>query len=420
MKVLWVVNKAIGKLHEKMFGKKSTGGLWLEAMVDSAKQDHEIEVIVVNVNSCSKINCFKDGNITYYTIPGSPTQDYDYKSQKSSEYWKYIITTEKPELIELWGTEMPYGLSTLKVSEGIPHVVFVQGVLESIGRYYRAGMSTDEIRKAWSLRDFVLRETIDCEQKRYFKRSNYEKDIVSQCGNIIVENDWAKSYYLKVNPNIKAYWCPLSLAADFSLESWDLNKMQEYTIMCPAANYPIKGLHMLLKALYVVKDKYPNVQLLIPGTQLKANKSIKDRLKERGYDKYIKDLIKSLGLSSNVIYLGRLTAHDMAKAMSTSNCFVMSSAIENHSSTLKEAMTVGVPCVSSYVGGVPEYAINNYNCLLYRYEDYEMLAYNIIKLFESKELCKRLSVQSQKDMRKYLVENDIYAIHKDIYYSIIK
>ena len=109
----------------------------------------------------------------------------------------------------------------------------------------------------------------------------------------------------------------------------------------------------------------------------------------------------------------------MATKMAQCNCFVMSSAIENHSSTLKEAMTVGVPCVASYVGGVPEYAISERNCLLYRFEDYEVMALHIMRLFESDDLCEKLSVNARNDMAASKQKNDFFTISKDIYESII-
>ena len=93
--------------------------------------------------------------------------------------------------------------------------------------------------------------------------------------------------------------------------------------------------------------------------------------------------------------------------------------IENHSSTLKEAMTVGVPCVASYVGGVPEYATSESNCLLYRFEDYEVMALQIMRLFESDDLCEKLSVNARNDMAESKRKNDFYLISKEIYKTII-
>ena len=419
MKILWIVNKLTGQLHVKETGKKSTGGLWLEAMIDSARKDSDIEIVIVNVMKVSSVKKLDDRNIRYYTIPGKPNEHYNYRSYKSFKHWRDIINEEKPDLIELWGTEMPIGLAALHEANNIPTIVYVQGVLESIGRYYLAGMTNQEIKKACTIRDILTRSTLHQTQKKYLQRSLIESKIINLSKNIIVENDWAEAYYKKICPGVNAYRCPLSISKEFEEEQWNINNIAHYTIMCSAANYPIKGLHMLLKALEIVKKKYPNVKLSVPGTVLRKVNDFKSFIKQDGYSKYINRLIKKLKLESNIEYTGRLTAKEMAKKMTEVNCFIMCSAIENHSSTLKEAMTVGVPCIASYVGGVPEYGIHNHNCLLYRFEDYESLAYYIIKLFESKDLCIKLSRNAINSMIESRTQNDFYKISKEIYNKVI-
>jgi len=69
-------------------------------------------------------------------------------------------------------------------------------------------------------------------------------------------------------------------------------------------------------------------------------------------------------------------------------------------------MTVGTPCIASYVGGVPEYAVNEENCLLYRYEDYEVLAQNICRLFEDGQLRTRLSAAAAAGMERKQAKTD--------------
>lgn len=123
MKILWIVNKLTGKLHIKETGKKSTGGLWLEAMIDSARKDKDIEIIIVNVMDISSVKVLDDGNIRYYSIPGKANEYYDYKSADAHKYWREIIKKEKPDIIELWGTEMPMGLAALDEAGDTPAVV---------------------------------------------------------------------------------------------------------------------------------------------------------------------------------------------------------------------------------------------------------------------------------------------------------
>ena len=160
MKILWIVNKLTGKLHIKETGKKSTGGLWLEAMIDSARKDKDIEIIIVNVMDISSVKVLDDGNIRYYSIPGKANEYYDYKSADAHKYWREIIKKEKPDIIELWGTEMPMGLAALDEAGDTPAVVYVQGILESIGKYYQAGMTDIELRQACTIRDMLTGGTI--------------------------------------------------------------------------------------------------------------------------------------------------------------------------------------------------------------------------------------------------------------------
>lgn len=419
MKILWIVNKPIGGLHVQLFNKRATGGLWMEAMIDRIATDPEVDLVVVNVDAVSSVRRIEIEGVCYYTIPGRNNEGYDYKSQRARAYWMEIFAQEKPDLIELWGTEMPLGIPALDEAGGIPAVVYVQGILESIGKYYTAGMNVGELKKARSFRDIITCETISQKQRTYLERAKLEAQMVSRCKNIIIENKWAEAYYRKSCPDVVVHWCPLSISSEFSQATWSMAGVKRFSVMCPAANYPIKGLHMLLKAIAIVNKTYPQLSLSIPGTPLKDKLSLKDRFKQNGYEKYIRQQIKSLGISSNVHYTGRLTAVQMAQMMSKSHVFVMSSAIENHSSTLKEAMTVGVPCVSSYVGGVPEYAKHGENCLMYRFEDYEVLAQEIMSLFESDDLCQHLSQNASRMMREFRHNNDFYDISKKIYQTII-
>ena len=391
----------------------------MEAMIDRVVTDSEVDLVVVNVDTVNSVRNMEVDGVRYYTLPGKSNEGYDYKSTKARVLWNDILHRESPDLIELWGTEMPIGIPALDVAGDIPAVVYVQGVLESIGKYYTAGMTKKELHNSRSFRDLIIHSTIRQQQDGYFRRARLEERIVSRCKNIIIENKWAEAYYKKSSPDVAVHWCPLSISSVFTEVIWSMDRVKRYTIMCPAANYPIKGLHMLLKAVAIIKRKFPNVKLSIPGTPLKDKMSFKEHLKQNGYDKFIRQQIKALGISDNIHYTGRLTAAEMANMMSESHVFVMSSAIENHSSTLKEAMSVGVPCVSSYVGGVPEYAYHEVNCLLYRYEDYEVMAQEIIRLFESDELCVQLSRNASEQMRKFRENHDFYEISKRIYQTII-
>ena len=404
-------------MHVAKHGKKSTGGLWLDATIEQAKLFKNDEIVIVNIEENPKLTYLEDENVKYYTLSGKRNSSYSYRSNGTIREWRTLIEKELPDIIEIWGTEFPFGLAAIEASEGfnIPFVVFVQGILESIARYYCGGLSSKELRSAISLRDILMRTSITQMQKKYYFQSAYESEIIKKSGSIIIENEWSESYYQRILPGIKSYRMPISIADSFKKYKWSEEGMVPHTIMCPEAYYPIKGLHILLKAIAIVKHSIPDVKLTIPGYVITKPNGLKGKLKQKGYDKLILKMIDDLQLTQNVNYIGRLTADEMGKKMIESNCFVMCSAIENHSATLKEAMTTGAPCLASYVGGVPEYATHGNNCLMHRFEDYEMLAYNIIKIFNDSELRNKLSRNAIKTMQMFDESPSGYSEMRNIF-----
>lgn len=118
------------------------------------------------------------------------------------------------------------------------------------------------------------------------------------------------------------------------------------------------------------------------------------------------------------MYTGKLKPSEMAENLSHCNVFVMPSAIENHSSSLIEAMMVGCPCVSSYVGGVSEYLEHGKNGFLYRYDESETLAGIIMDLFKNDNLCDSISRQAKlrtrADRQSINIAKDFTNIYNEI------
>ena len=80
-------------------------------------------------------------------------------------------------------------------------------------------------------------------------------------------------------------------------------------------------------------------------------------------------------------------------------------------------MSVGVPCISYSVGGVPFYAKHNENSLLYTFDKPKELAEYIIQLFSPSKLKQYISQKAQNTIEKmYLIDN--YDTLFDIYEKI--
>ena len=129
----------------------------------------------------------------------------------------------------------------------------------------------------------------------------------------------------------------------------------------------------------------------------------------------INKLITKLDLNDNIRKLGRLRRKQMAEHMSNAEVFVQCSTVENHSSTMREAMNVGIPCIVSDVGSASEYILHNETGYLFRCNESEVLAYYIIKLFSDNNLrlrlgkCGRDYIRKQYNSRESKATIDIYT-----------
>lgn len=397
MKVLWVVNSILNDLSVELYGKASNG-VWMDALLSDFKGKEDYKIVVATTAKRKDVFCFERENVKYYLLPDAPPILYNENKKENRDRWKALIDKEKPDIIQIWGTEFSHGLCCLEVAKDIPSVIYMQGHLGSIARFYLAGIPRREIEKSITIRDILKRDTIFDQQKKFYRSSVKEKKMFLLSGAIISENEWCNAYVKAEVPSIKIYSCPLTINTVFSKSSWDINSVERHSIICNASGYTIKGLHILLKAVALLKGEFPDIKLYVPGTPVKTGGGIKGRLRRNGYTKYIETLIGKLGIKDNIVWLGSLAQKDLAEEYAKRHVFVMPSAIENHSSSLKEAMTVGMPCISSSVGGIPEYVVHGKNGLLYRFEEYEVTADLVKKVFLSDELAETLSENAKKDM----------------------
>lgn len=420
MKILWITNIPFGA-HSKLTGQKKTlNGVWIGAAYEALKNEESLELIIVTVTRVTEIKRIKDGRHTFILLPGGDPLEYNHKELKNKRVWESIKNEFQPDLIQVWGTEFSHGYLALQIMNEIPSVIYMQGVMSQIARHYFAGINYVDLIKSISLRDILRWDWITLQQSDFHKRSFVEAKMIQIARNVIVENNWCELHCKSLAADCKAYYSKLSINEVFFQEEWSPEKMIPYTIMSNAGGYPLKGLHVLLQAMSIVIKTYPNAKLNIPGGKSPFEKNFFQKTRIGGYEKYIMKLILKLKLEDNICFLGQLSNVQMAKQMSTSNVFVIPSSIENHSSTLIEAMIVGAPCISSYVGGVPEYLTHNSNGLLYRFEEYEILAEHIIKVLSDLDYATKIASKGKSMMRSTRNLNDLRTDYLNIYNDIIE
>jgi len=98
-----------------------------------------------------------------------------------------------------------------------------------------------------------------------------------------------------------------------------------------------------------------------------------------------------------------------------SNLFICPSSIENSPNSLGEAQLLGVPCLASYVGGVPD-MMKGAEENMYRFQETEMLADKICNIFD-REVWNNSSIIKEASERHNPERNALQII--EIYNKII-
>ncbi len=157
-------------------------------------------------------------------------------------------------------------------------------------------------------------------------------------------------------------------------------------IFHPARMGLAKGCDVSIKALRLVKQRFPDVVLVLAGT-----KNIIDWTQTQQRDiAYMVSLVKSLGLRDNVL-IDVFKLDDMPKLYAASLvCMYPSTVSEPFGLTMLEALASGRPMIVTEAGGMPEIIKDGINGFVVPVKDFESLASRIIQLLADRELRERL------------------------------
>jgi glycosyltransferase involved in cell wall biosynthesis len=395
MKILWITNVPVAK-HCDITKTSPLSGGWMLASLEMLKGHQSIEICVVTTWPVKKKTIVKEQNIEYIVLPGGYPILYNYSKVSNHKEWDQIVSYFKPDIIHIHGTEFPLGLGLLTARPNEKYIISIQGLCSVIERYYYAGIDFSEIIKTITFRDLIRFDTIFQIRKKFHLRGSLEIKYLNRIRHVIGRTDWDRIHTKVINPSITYHFCNESLRSEFYQRKWDLNKTKRHSIFISQASYPIKGFHILLKALNILKLKYRDITIYIAGIDITRSKNFTEKISLSGYGKLLRKLINENLLHEYLVFTGNLNAEQMASYYQNSHVFVCPSSIENSPNSVGEAQLIGIPCVASYAGGIPDMIVNGETGLLYRFEEYEMLASNIDSIFSNDDLSIKISNNGRK------------------------
>lgn len=389
MNLLWITNTIFPALSKELGLSMPVVGGWMYCLAEQVAASPGIRLAVAAVYIGKEFKCCDIEGIRYYLLPSKSTTTY----QKDLELlWEKIRNEFMPDMVHIHGTEFAHGLACIRGCPQLNYVVSIQGLVSVYSKYYLADISPKEILRHITFRDIIRRDNLFQARKKFEKRGEFEKEYIQRTRHIIGRTSWDYAHTKAVNPKVQYHFCNESLRDGFyTAQKWDIGRKKGHTIFLSQAYYPLKGAHQVLKAAALLKKDFSQIQIRIAGYDNTAANSLSQKLRLSGYGNYLRSLIENAGLQENVQFLGSLGEQQMIDEYRKAHLFVCPSSIENSPNSLGEAQILGTPCIASFAGGIPDMVVHGQSGLLYRFEEVEMLAEYIRRVFTEDALAKNLS-----------------------------
>lgn len=370
-KLYYFVRKILHLPHKN--GSSNDFAPWVSGGIREMQKHDDIELHVISPQTDMKgrIYEFEDNGVFYHFYNPNWSLLLMHlikhnarlwlKLQNSSRYALRFIKQIKPDIVNLLGTENTYhSCAALYVPQNIPMMVSLQTMYSNPDRLkHKNNFGIDKSVK-WKV-DVMIQQKF-----KFFGVMG------------IMHRDWL----LKHNPG--AIPLAFSFCGDALPEVNPVDK--EYDFVNFAMGHTItKGSYDSLKALALVKKKYPTVTLNYVG-------NISDEVMND-----FREIIEKEDLKDNVIFTPFFKERkDMFQHLQKSRFAVLPVYFDNVSGTTIQAMHYGLPTITNVTSGTPFLNVGGERVLLSEIGNVEMLAEKMISLMDNPDLCERLKSSAKE------------------------
>ena len=422
MKVLWFTNVPLPDYYLRIGKELYHKASWLYALAEALREREDIKLGVVSIVPNCKDLKFESNCVVHYVIGTRYYSDLQaFPSLSLIGSCKDAYRDFSPDLINIFGTEHFYGLLTGLEYIKCPNIIFMQGIIGAYQQYFFGGLSLWDILRTTSMADYYRFNGL---MHIYLRRAFYapiERRIIKSNKNFICVSPWDRAYVKEKNPDAMIFHHEDILRPEFYNRQWDILSIKRHSIFVPTAESPLKGAHIILKAVALLKNEFSDIELRFAFSPLKDysfSDNLIKRLKRNGFVSFLMYLIKRLGLVNNVVSLGMLSAEEMTDELIRAHVFVAPSLIENRSNAIQEAMLVGTPAIVSYSGGTPSLIEGGKAALSFPAGDEKELAEQVSVLFNDDLLAKKLSNDSRvvalKRNNKEIIVKKLMNIYSEV------
>jgi len=379
-RIVWYIKMKIGVIHDYQPNLGGTTQIVIRMARALMKKGHKCTLIA---HPRSWVRDFDKQNIDLVYAKKAKMTFVEYVPYTLTRVGK-IVSLFKKGKIEICHAHyaLPYSVSAYlaKQANGVPYIVTLHGT----DVHNLAGMPSLKpvLKLCLENADAV---TCVCQylKKSILKKIDLDKEIQ------VIPN------FVKTSVFRKKKGCRY-LRKEFNIP-------QGYSVVTHISNFRrIKNTLIIPEIAKLVLEQNPNTIFLMVGGDQTENDLAELQKK-----------VKYMGLKDNFRFAGR--RKDVSKILNISNVSLMTSLNEGMPLVLLESLAVGVPVVTSRVGGIPELITHGANGYLIRKQNIEKYAHYIVKLLNSQELRQKLGDNGTELVRRAYSEDLVIDQYLSLY-----
>lgn len=379
MKALWFTNTPANADEYFSNQIRGTGG-WLKALNKELQKNISLHVTFYHTNDKS----FRYQNTTYHPILikrwlvkkvlkilGFPVVN----NEDDLRQYLDIIDRVKPDVIHIHGTENSFGCIITHTK--VPVVISIQGNISVYFHKFLDGYEKEYlfnyVTHLLPFNNMFTGVKYSTEYKRFKKMSAIERVNLSNVKYIIGRTNWDRRISSVLSPQSTYFHNDEILRKVFYESEWTMPEKSEIFILHTTSGIALyKGFETLCHSLKLLNDLGFKCEWRVAGI-CESDLIVRLTKHKLGYD------FPEYGLT----LLGNLTEEELVGNLLKSNLYIMPSHIENSPNSLCEALLLGMPCVSTYVGGTGSLIQDKINGLVVQSGDPWAMAGAILEIAEN-------------------------------------
>ena len=314
---------------------------------------------------------------------------YNYEANRLLPLAVEIVNKIRPDIIHVFGTEWPCGL-----------------ICEYNNAQYPPGYSGYTLFRHSGMNIRMIYNQL----KKYcvdISRERMERKIWSICKNYMGRTKWDFALANIMHPQCNYYHVDEALRPDYMTENygWKVSDNNIIRLLTIGAEFR-KGCDMILKTARILKDMGIAYEWKVAGSVHRYDLIVTERKEKNRFGDVCVD------------FLGPVNSESLYKIMCSSSLYIHTAYSENSPNSICEAQILGLPVISTNVGGISILITDGEDGILVPANDPWEMAYKIINTCKNRELLCRLSNASMKKARNRhkpdIILNDILTCYNGV------